>query len=385
MLRFLNVGRVWDDMGVPGQLLVPSILPKYEPPMEVHAGEVTSKRDPCTYFEYVKVYNSHFQEEVQRVLAQAHFHQRGYALIATGSDGRFEKGPQSTLEVILLVGDQRDKDLQKTITGFRGFVRRKMYKDVFTPHVEVKNIATDVLSYYTNDPAVVYPTRLSDAVFLFGNRAIYKRAMRALVREFKETDPGERILDKTRVKRRKNRGIMLSGTGNWQGEPVMHYDLEHGIAYYDSKQKVGGFKYGPLRFVQFAMITDMISYIRKTGDGTILWDPETNRGSSTNIVNKLNRLAIRGVSRLSQTEVDAVAEHYKYFLWQFHHAQHQFKMYGQGTTYFDASEAKRRIGELNTILSNSVLKLPDTSVTVPIEFVRTGAQTVSFLRPPKAR
>ena len=111
-----------------------------------------------------------------------------------------------------------------------------------------------------------------------------------------------------------------------------------------------GFKQGPLRLVQYALVRDKIKAIRNH-PGRI----ERILNTSRNTVGALHDFSIRGDLNLSAETASELGDHYKFFLWQYHNSQQRYEREGQTVSTFDPADAKKRSDSLVKICSSQLI------------------------------
>ncbi|MFA7685891.1 MAG: hypothetical protein WCX95_03775, partial [Candidatus Gracilibacteria bacterium] len=114
------------------------------------------------------------------------------------------------------------------------------------------------------------------------------------------------------------RKICKTGSSNYKGQEVVHFDLAKGESYYDPSKYIGGFKYGPLRFVQELIIKELVKLIRRSKDLRCLEDLPKNT------MDKLLFLQSEGVLKQNYSAVQELIGIYEYFLWQLHRSQYNY-------------------------------------------------------------
>lgn len=308
-----------------------------------------ASRDYSTYHDSLRAFNLSLQERVAKMLAETFRYNGEVAFTTTGSDGRREKGPQSRVE--LLVIKSGDRMVGRAVRRVRDIITDATLRDVFG-YFEVKDLEQDNLSYFENDPQRVYPSRVIDASFLSGDFKILESARHKIFEEVTGIE-GNRIRNYVSTGRRQSKNTALTGKNTFRGRTVVHYDLESGIAYFGQKFEgtaaSGSFKYGPLRFVQYAFIENLVRHLQEKKN------PKLLHRLPTNTVERFLFLESEELLNLSRQEVSDVVDSYKYFLWLFHLSQFNFRDIGSAKTEFDKAEAKERIDSLISILNRHFL------------------------------
>src|SRR3989344_7450217 len=220
--------------------------------------------DHITYVRRLEVYNQHLQREIQRSLESLWDGQPEHFAVATsGSDGRFEKAPQSKMEVILL----HDASFDSREISIRLKELIRACPDILWDIDESKPLgdSSKPISGYHGDSTKLYPTRMFDAELLSGNPAVFLGGLEQQERELL-APIGEKCFDNMVQRRKDSLGIMRTGSKNFRGKPIVHFDLGQGFSYYTNPHLTdggaGSFKFGPLRAVQYRLASDLISAYR---------------------------------------------------------------------------------------------------------------------------
>ncbi|HLG24442.1 MAG TPA: hypothetical protein VI564_05940 [Candidatus Nanoarchaeia archaeon] len=321
--------------------------PLHELPRWINPYEEDSYR---YYYGSLHIFNESLQKTMSKFLGFMKYgFQEHYALTATGSDGRFEKGPQSKIEILML--KKEGSEFDEEIREFEDKLKHPPFA-YFFDSLEVKNLDSHTLSYFRNDPKRVHPTRMFDMRFLGGNRALMEEAYNVLFREITEEE-GARIRHYVRDSKDIAKKVMKRGKQSFGGETFTHYDLESGIAYYGPRENERGmftsFKNGPLRYIQYEFADELIKYLRSTQDEGALH----NLPKGT--IERFLMLEPGVTTKLSPSEISDIVDNYAYFLHLLHMSEFKYRN-GNGMTSFYVPEVKERINALESIMRNGVLK-----------------------------
>src|SRR3989338_7337567 len=148
------------------------------------------------YISTLKKFNREFQEHVSQFFKEKlDGESLSYSILTTGSDGRYEKGPVSEIELIVLTCIQgncaaamdRARITHDELSRLRELVE-SYPQHLIAQHIEVKDIIRDSMSRYQNDRRRAYPTRIMDSIFLAGVCSFQGEAKRLLVTEFRGKD-----------------------------------------------------------------------------------------------------------------------------------------------------------------------------------------------------
>lgn len=327
-------------------------LPKYPYPFD---GDI----DFRDFTPRVRVYNTELQREVVRRLRQF-LKEEGkedaldHILIATlGSDARLEKGPKSTMELIVYhEGNYRDVyPLVEALKEFTAEREEKEGRKLFS-EIEVKDITLDLMSWYHNIEGRIFPGRVVEGKPLLGREDLFDDAVRKVCAEFSTMKTKKSFFESLKAQKRRARNRMLTGSNMIHGDIAVHYDLDEGQAYYDGKTR-GSFKYGPVRFVQAVLLLDLFRYARafpKKGPGFLAQMP-------SNIADRLAYFETNRVVQLTPDELRDVANCYQYFLLKYHQSQARYNQSrALSVTPFDKTEVRERIDTLKGILQRPVIK-----------------------------
>lgn len=318
------------------------LLPKYIDP---------TNREYTIYHDSLRTFNSGIQDRLKRLLLAATEYHEGIVYTTTGSDGRFEKGPQSKVELLVIKSGATVGANQ--ISTVEQLIRDKSLRDTFG-YFEVKDVDNEVMSYFSNNPQSVFPTIVLDASFLAGDYIVLRRCFEKLLQEF-GGPLGARIKGHMKTLKFRAKKIMATGIGTFRGEDIKHYDLNGGVAFFsnsnDRDVHAASFKYGPLRFVQYSVADNVVKYFARNPNLNFL------QVFPTNTVERILTLESEGLTKLSHEQVAELVDTYKFFLWLFHLSQFNFKEKQQTETSFDRQEVSERIKSLERILTNGIIPL----------------------------
>ena len=306
-------------------------------------------RDYVSYHDHLRQYNHALQRQVSEALRDhlGDNYDANFVMATTGSDGRLEKGPQSKIEIVVIgKGDYKEKSGDAL-----NFIENGIEGSLFHPDLEFKTLGQLYIAGYNGDIEKAYPTRVSDARFLYGNCGVLVESYRQLYSEIVMRDVGRRILDSMVSGRRRARQICESGKGSFKKQEICHFDLENGVAFYDSEHidlpHRGSFKFGPLRLVQYGLAVELIRKLRDKD-----FDLDLLENMPTNTVDRFNFFETEGRTGLTQNELSDLTDSYKFFLHQYHIAQENFRVDRQNTTSFDINDVRSRLGDIVEIANS---------------------------------
>ncbi|MBU5537083.1 MAG: hypothetical protein QW818_00410 [Candidatus Aenigmatarchaeota archaeon] len=273
--------------------------------------------DYRTYVRRVRDANERFNRMTRRALSTLEFPHM--ALIITGSNGRLEGYPSSPVEYVI-VGDLPNVES--------------------LPDLEVKDFGS-CMSFYMNDPNRVFPSRVLDGFVVGGDEEYLQQAKKKVIEEMRDT----RIMRKIRDKRKESQRIMETGCQKFKGSFITHFDLNRGLALYQTDNGGGearSFKYGPLRYVQLKILEELYNLIEK-GYGHAILEMPTNTAERLIWMHDINLL------KLTSDEVKRVINSYRYFLWLYHLSQYLHHQKGYNELQFDAEEVKEHLETLRLL------------------------------------
>jgi len=302
------------------------------------------------YNDHIIAYNSSLQNKLARDFDKLFPNSEGFVIGATGSDGRFEKGPASLIELLVfedILGSSQDatQSLKHYMVA---------HKDYFFDNLEVKLVGAGKLSECVihggtpSEVRLISPNRIFDSHLLYGSRGLHRKVKEALGSELNSED-GRSIVDRIKDKVREHRKITLNGTQRYKGSSLVHYEPDRGIAHYNPEENLYSFKQGPLRAVQYALVRDIIKKIKEDPSFEFPVLP-------TNTVCKLRYLEVEGQTALSSTQVTDLSDCYKYFLHLYHLAQNAYQKDSVSETVFDARDVKERCKAVDSICTSSIIK-----------------------------
>ncbi len=297
-------------------------------------------KDYTRYYSAIEAFNRQLQERVRAALMYAiEETATQLAILTTGSDGRFEKGPKSLLEVTVICENQQL--VRDEIKKLREVVGSNYRESIFEPSLDVKSLATDIFSYFNNDPSRVYPCRVIDGRLLYGRLSLFLLGKAKIIYEVKGKE-GKYIIKKVKDRKRIAKQVTTTGMGRFKGERT-YFDLETGEAYYDEDEYLLSFKVGPLRYVQTWLLKELLNYIRARsfnyGNQLLLDTP-------SKIPSKIHFFNYEGVINKTADERRIIIDHYLYFLWLYHISQYNSLKLGNPITEFDSKEVKKRLTDL---------------------------------------
>jgi hypothetical protein len=313
------------------------------------------ERDYRIYTRKLLDVNISFQAEVRKAIRELYPRSKDFAVLTTGSDGRYEKGPYHTsrLELIVLFKKQEDQELLQEIKEFNDYS-----PEVFFEDLEIKCVEKDSMSNFRNDHTRVFPTRILDGVLLDGSELIRQKAREKIFGEFLE-ESGKSILGRLKRKKLEFKSVLeKEGESKFKGEKVNHYQINDSevISNFDPDNYLLSFKTGPLRVVQYTLAKELIREYRET--------KKENREQAFKILNNLPKNIPRRISHLRDNKMLNISEEtskdledaYRYFLWAYNLAQERYQKYNEKQTAFDKKEVKSRIDTIMYVLSQNETK-----------------------------
>jgi hypothetical protein len=309
------------------------------------------------YFDHLIAFNKRTQEgckrDMQSCLAGL---EDGWAIATTGSDARLEKGPVSPIETVLFtLGRSGDNEM---LCRLKDCISRTETLSLYDQDIDVRDISKGRLSEMTvnkgqpNQFSLISPNRMLDVGLMFGNESIYRAARDTFFSEL-TSELGSSIFEKVKDRTKEHRFVTSTGTQKYsRGELLKHFDLDNGLAYYNPQQKVWSFKQGPIRAIQYALVRDIIKYLRHGGNKNLV------SSLPSNTIEKLNLLEVDHLLALSHNQLSDLSDNYKYFLWAYHKSQNAYKC-GLSQVDFDAVEVRERCKTVDAICSSSLIKIPE--------------------------
>jgi hypothetical protein len=310
-----------------------------------------SAREHRDYFDHLIAYNRTLQGVFAKELKQIPYSPFGnHIFMTTGSDARLEKGPGSTIEVVVL-GANKPSALE-VAAELNKYIAADENYDLFDQDIEVRYASDKSSDWFLkrdseDEKTLVSITRPMDATKLAGDSSLLRNFKGGIVADVLGAN-GKSILHSAENRARQHKNILRTGRQVYSGEEIKHYDLERGIATYDPSHKMWSFKQGPLRAVQFALARDIARSIYSGMDPAAFFEVPVNT------VEKLNALEVQGLLNRNAQQARSLCDNYKYFLWQYHKAQAN---YAEGITQngFDSHEVRERLGEIDSVLSEGCL------------------------------
>ncbi len=312
-----------------------------------------TERGPDSYAAHIKQYNLLLQERVREAISEdqvlTNLNSANCALFATGSDGRLEKGPVSGLEFVLLATPKTHVRKIDAILPFLYSLAPKLVDD----NIEVKRLEKDSMNRYENNPLRVYPMRITDLSYLAGDRDLENEAKRRLVAEW-ISENGKSIAERVKSKKKEHQRVNNTGIQQYNSDTdITHFDLEKGVAFYNPDQKKLGFKAGPLRFVQFAIMHELIAYYRR------IEKPEENDlilRLPANTTDKILYLETEGLLQASPLQVADLVNCYNHFLWLYHCSQEESQQANRLDCTFNVKDVRERLAAIDIILKDGIMK-----------------------------
>ncbi|MEM2121984.1 MAG: hypothetical protein QXU20_05000 [Candidatus Woesearchaeota archaeon] len=267
----------------------------------------------------------------------------------TGSDGRLESYRSETDIVVLSKENIPIEEYYNILTELKPLT------------IEIKTME-QTLSYYSNDPKRIFPTRMIDFLELNGDRC--KRCYESFFEKFFDEIITDRKIVKSVSERFKEYlKINNSGKQRWKNREIKHYDLEQGLLYYDENPESVTFgpKYGPLRTIQFFIAKNLL---QKPLD-IMLGDKNKTKELYRKLFYIMPRTTIeridflseelinkRSILPLSKESKNELKDNYNYFLMQYHKLQEiYFINKNRIIVTTDKKELKERINSINNIVT----------------------------------
>lgn len=316
--------------------------------------------DYRTYASRVEAYNQHLQREISDIVeglwdgTPEHF-----AVATSGSDGRFEKGPQSKMEVMLL--HNRDFDPSEADIAVNKLIVAR--PGTFWNFNEVKPVGNPAspVSAYRGEIRELYPTRLFDAELLGGNPDVFLEALEQQEDELVTPGLGAECESAMNQRRRNSLHIMKHGSKNFRGRELVHFDLDKGLSFYTNphltEPGAGSFKFGPLRATQYRLALDLIRMYQSVhAKGGEL--PFTLDEMPHNIPRRLFWIEAGGFTSRPKSEIASLADNYCFFMHEYHKSQWNYLKSGNPVTEFNAAEVRARLNDTVYLLDKPIIELP---------------------------
>jgi len=231
---------------------------------------------------------------------------KGIAFVLTGSDGKRERHPQSSTEMIVLLDESFDR--RSNLEGLED--------DWFLG--EVKEVGKEVLSFYKGDVRFVYPDRILGGLFLFGDEGLWLKVRKNVVKEMvAEGELGRKIRDQIKEQTRVYRRTLE--TGIYRGLEVFDSGRQFYFESKDWKNNRMGFKMGPIRAVQRRMDWWVVQLIRNQK----LEVEEVVKSFPSNTVERIRFFEDKKF--MNNNMARSLTEAYLWFLREYHKVQEVFK------------------------------------------------------------
>ncbi|MBI2572488.1 hypothetical protein HYV86_01400 [Candidatus Woesearchaeota archaeon] len=277
-------------------------------------------------------------------------------IVTTGSDGRYEKGLYETSRVELVVLTDEvgnSEEFFRVLTPFFSKHPERIY-----PDLEIKSLAGGPLSYYQDSSDRIFPTRINDAVTLFGDSKRTELAKCSLYREVVSQGLGTKIYETFSGKRAGfQRVVDEQGSQKFKGEKISNYyvDGESVVSCLSRDKNLLSFKNGPLRFVQYKIMQEAMKFCRSlTPDERDQIIPLLAQ-APTNMRSRLKYYNQQGISALSTQETQDLCASYDYFVWAYNLAQQALEEAGQECLAFRKKDVIPRIEDIQRTLKNRTL------------------------------
>lgn len=177
------------------------------------------------------------------------------AVIAPGSDGKYEKGPflsnmYSPLEFLVIHVGQDSRVIAQALLALENIGEALD----FDKRIEFKDLAISELcvSGFNGDPKKAWPDRTMNAHLLAGNEVLH---LEAHARVFTEWQENSRV--RKSVKDYLHQFVQTCHTG--LSRKKMQFNLETGDIFYDRDTFVVGLKSGPIRALQVFLVRYQLS------------------------------------------------------------------------------------------------------------------------------
>lgn len=301
--------------------------------MEKYLIPTPSKISVENYLEAVKVYNilnqNQAKEKLSNYFPEINKKNSKYSIITTGSDGRLEKSNLSKIEIILVYKDILPNELNKK--KLENFCKEN--QDMFQNIIEVKNLNTDFVSFFNQEPKKVYPSRGLDAKLLIGNENIFKNYKNKMYEELLGPE-GKKIIKKFDEKKKWYRSVTKN-----QGEKnkgLVYFDIEKGELYYDNN-RVKSTKYSHLRTIQYKIASDIFKALRRD-----IISIDFIKELPEQTIERLNFFKIiPNISNIGSIELDDLISTYKKVLYWYHLSEENYHKNNKNITYVDKNELKK--------------------------------------------
>lgn len=318
------------------------VMPRSEVQYPVYVSP--SQFDHVDYVQAIKGSNTSLHRRVNRLLQTllSEVDQQRFSILTTGSDARLEKGPyhSSHLEMIILEEEELDPLVEKAVIE-----TIENFSEGGKGDLDIRKVGRDEMSYYMRDREKVFPTRIVDSVFLYGNRDLQSQAIQSLFEEFVGSE-GQRISRHMGNRRRHHRSIVKSGgTQVYKGGELVHYEIDsnNAFSYFDPESEKSSFKIGPLRAVQYDIMLGIMNAFRGAEEDTRKTIFPFFRDLPRNTSERLYSMQSEGMLRLNNTEVRDLVNCYNYFVWAYNLAQEMYQNRGQVKLELPGNEVRERM------------------------------------------
>ena len=300
------------------------------------------------YYANVRAFSERLINQTRDAIAEKRpLNGSNFAYATTGSDGRLEKSVMSKMELMLIhkdgfSADESTERIESILNGeFPGMVHDdKEAKNLDDPNQKVSG-------YRGSSSGVLYPTRVLDAIIVYGSPEVLAETKDRLSDEVK-TPFGRKVLKYVKGKKRDSARATRTGVTIFKRQATRHFDLDAGVSFYDEENngsQVTSFKQGPLRLVQYGLAEDFVKRARNQKERDI---PVSEMPA--NVVERLFYLQSESFTGLSFSETETLADCYQYFLWQYHKSQENLRLNDQVETQFEKAEVKERLEELMSLV-----------------------------------
>jgi len=230
----------------------------------------------------------------------------------TGSDGRLESYRSET-DIVILSKEKITKELNQEIL-----------KELKPLLIEIKTIEQK-LSYYSNDPKRIFPTRMID--FLVLNSDTCNECYDYFMEKFVEEVINDKNIRKSVSERLKEySNINKTGKQRWKGREIEHYNSEEGLFYYDEKIDCikAGPKYGPLRTIQFYIAKKIMEAENKDVENKKDFYKRLFYILPRTTIERIDFLREQKILDLSKESAGYLKDNYNYFLMLYHKLQEMY-------------------------------------------------------------
>lgn len=212
--------------------------------------------------------------------------------------------------------------------------------------LEVKDTEEDSMVLCNNNPNLVFPTIIWDSLNLWGNRNIFEK-LKSLVSEEIVANP--KLCQSFAKRLTYHKKVLSDWNVVFKWKALSYHDLEKQLLFYNPKNDNEWLKLWPLRVIQYSLALALMRKIRN------LWyHPLFIDFMPTNILERLDFLVERNLTRISKNEIEEIKFIYAYFLKLYH--QMQFENHFSWTTEFHISrDDKKDIWLMLSYLRDSFL------------------------------